>query len=40
MTTLSKVLADEAFEYTIPLATRFTEGVQSVIDENHTLESA
>ena len=32
--TLSEVLTEEAFEYTIPLATRFTEGVQSVIDEN------
>jgi len=32
--TLSEVLTDQAFEYTIPLATRFTEGVQSVIDEN------
>jgi len=32
--TLSEALTEEAFEYTIPLATRFTEGVQSVIDEN------
>ena len=31
--TLSEVLTEEAFEYTIPLATRFTEGVRSVIDE-------
>ncbi|MBK8293834.1 MAG: aspartate aminotransferase family protein [Solirubrobacterales bacterium] len=32
--TLSEVLTEEAFEYTIPLATRFTEGVQAVIGEH------
>jgi glutamate-1-semialdehyde 2,1-aminomutase len=31
--TLEHVLTDSAFEYTIPLAKRFTDGVQSVIDE-------
>lgn len=31
--TLEKVLNDQAYEKTIPLAKRFTDGVQSVIDE-------
>lgn len=32
--TLSEVLTDEAFEYTIPLATRFSDGVRSVVAEH------
>jgi glutamate-1-semialdehyde 2,1-aminomutase len=31
--TLEHVLTQETYDYTIPLATRFAEGVQSVIDE-------
>ncbi|HTU16101.1 MAG TPA: aspartate aminotransferase family protein [Solirubrobacterales bacterium] len=32
--TLSEVLTDEAFEYTIPLATRFSDGIRSVVAEH------
>jgi glutamate-1-semialdehyde 2,1-aminomutase len=32
--TLSEVLSDEAFAHTIPLATRFSEGVMSVVEEH------
>jgi len=32
--TLSEVLTEEAFDYTIPLATRFSEGVKSVVAEH------
>jgi len=32
--TLAEVLTDEAFEYTIPLATRFSEGIKTVVAEH------
>ena len=32
--TLAEVLTDEAFEYTIPLATRFSEGIKTVVNEH------
>ena len=32
--TLAEVLTDEAFEYTIPLATRFSEGIKAVVNEH------
>jgi glutamate-1-semialdehyde 2,1-aminomutase len=32
--TLSQVLTDDAWEHTIPLATRFTEGVRAVVEEH------
>jgi len=32
--TLSEVLSDEAFAHTIPLATRFSEGVMGVVEEH------
>lgn len=32
--TLSEVLTDEAFEYTIPLATRFSDGIRTVVAEH------